>query len=578
MKRLLTLLLLVALVGVASATTLNFQNPGDYTQIQPLSGGAGTGSISWAESGIGGDNYVRVYHSVGISGYTVIALPLPSQSTYAAATEVGGSAGVYSDPCVALLGSSGDYLDGYQMAGGSQTGRWEVKISGGIPKYYVNGELVKTGSALAANPSYIGFGTRSRGDSSLGEGTHYWDDYVYGSAENKYVFGVSESDDEMYVILKDITNPSAAGLAFGSNGTVVNSNNMVGTWSRGNDTTPLTNESITLINYVTGDVYETAYTGNAFSGSHSFDILTNVINNANAPQGLYAITIPNSGAFSNQIWYKSNGASVQWSSKTYSMGDTGSIITVVASGGYWDTSTYTYTLGVMDVYGGWHGDNTTITTQTSTVTHSWNSDTDSPGVYYAVLVATSRSTGVQYIIGFDYTELSSYANFYGTVKDGETQAVISGANVSMTQDGFACNTLSASDGNYTCSGFSTGATLYVNATATGHRQYTYNFTPLAARGVALNITLVPDSPTVVGLGLGGVARDTTYGRPIPGATISITNTTYGESHSVVCNGVGYYLLDEADGIYLTNNRLYQVVGSKTGYSNSITYSLTVVGA
>jgi len=580
MKHLLTLLLLMALVGAAQATTLDFQNPTDFTQINETTN-TGTGSISWSESGIGGNNYVSVYHDnnggIPSTNYaTVFHLTNPSATNYAAATYLGTTQTLFFDVSIVLLDSSKNVLYAFSESTTfpPASSRYEVKISGGIPKIYRNGAVIATGGVIAQNPSYIGFGSASRGNG----GANYWDDYVYGSAENKYVFGVSESDDELFIILSDITNPSAAGLAFGSNGTVVNSNYMIGTWSRGNASTPLTNESINLVYYPTGQIVETTYTGDAFSGSHSFDILTNVINNPNAPMGLYAITIPGSGAYSNQIWYKSNGASVAWSSKTYSMQDSGTIITTILSGGYYDTSTYTYSLGVMDVYGQYHGANTSITTQTSTVTHTWNSDTDSPGVYYAVLTATSRSTGVSYILGYDYTTLSSYVNFAGYVHNAETQAVISGANVSMTQDGTACNTLSAADGNYTCSGFSTGAIWYVNATATGFRQYTFNATPLAAKGVALNITLVPSSPTTSGIAIGGVNRDTTYGRPIGGVIDYITNSTYSESYNATANSVGYYVLDESDGVYLTNGRLYQIIGAKLGYSNSTIYSLTVVGA
>jgi hypothetical protein len=576
MKRLLVLLLILALAGVASATSLNFQNPGDFTQIQSITDTSG--GIGWTESGIGGNNYITVTHYVsGVPSPTgtFFILNSPSSTTYAAATYLGGT-GTYPRASVVLLDSNKNVIWVTTLNAPSMGGRAEIKIVGGYAKTYYNGVLDATSGALLTNPSYVGFGTYS--PFSAGYSSVYWDNYVYGSAENKYVLGLPESDDEMYVILSDITNPSAAGLAFGGNGTVVNSNYMVGTWSRGNSTTPLTNESVQLINYVSGTVYEQTYTGDAFSGSYSFDILTNIINNPSAPMGLYAITIPGSGAYSNQIWYKSNGASVAWSSETYSMQDVGSIITIVAAGDYWDTSTYTYSLGVMDVYGGWHGTNTSITTQTATVTHSWNADTDSPGVYYAVLTATSRSTGVSYILGYDYTTLSSYVNFAGYVHNAETQTVISGANVSMTQDGTACNTLSAADGNYTCSGFSTGAIWYVNATASGFRQYTFNATPLAAKGVPLNITMTPLSPVEIGLAVGGVARDTVYGRPISGATITITNATRSESYVTTANSVGYYLLDETKGVFLTNNGWYQVVGSKLGYSNSTTYSLTVVGA
>jgi hypothetical protein len=285
--------------------------------------------------------------------------------------------------------------------------------------------------------------------------------------------------------------------------------------------------------------------------------------------GLYAITIPGSGAYSNQIWYKSNGASVAWSSKTYSMQDVGSIITIVAAGDYWDTSTYAYSLGVMDVYGGWHGTNTSITTQTATVSHSWDAGTDSPGVYYAVLTATSRSTGVEYIIGFDYTELSSYVNFNGWVNNAQNGTVISGANVSMTQDGTVCNTLSAADGNYTCSGFSTGATWYVNATAADFRQYTFNTTPLAAKGVALNISLEPILPVLSGLAVGGCDRDTTYGRPIKDALVTVRNTTTGLYCYKTTSFTGWYLNDETDCAFQSKVP-YDVWAYKIGYTNSTT--------
>ncbi len=567
MKHLLTLLVLVAIVGAAQATTLNFQNPTDFTQLNFTRHGAG-GSMSWSESMSGGNNYVTTYQGGTVGTGIAFHLVSPLASTYAAATYLGTTQTIYNDVYIALYDSSRNVMYSYQESTSENPSppyKYEVKVVGNVPKIYKNGALKATGTALAVNPSFIGFGSNSRGNA----GSNYFDDYVYGSAENKYVFGVSESDDEMFVILSDITNPSAAGLAFGSNGTVVNSNYMIGTWSRGNASTPLTNESINLVYYPTGQIVETTYTGDAFSGSHSFDILTNVINNPNAPMGFYAITIPGSGAYSNQIWYKSNGASVAWSSKTYSMQDTGSIITVVASGGYWDTSTYTYSLGVMDVYGQYHGANTSITTQTSTVTHTWNSDTDSPGVYYAVLTATSRSTGVSYILGYDYTELSSYVNFNGWVNNAQNQTVIPGANVSMTQDGTTCNTLSAADGTYNCTGFSTGALWYVNATASGFRQYTFNATPLASKGVALNISLEPVSPIVAGLAIGGVNRDTTYGRPVKDATVTVRNTTTGLYCYKTTSMTGWYLNDETDCAFQSATP-YDVWAYKVGYTNSTT--------
>jgi hypothetical protein len=63
---------------------------------------------------------------------------------------------------------------------------------------------------------------------------------------------------------------------------------------------------------------------------------------------------------------------------------------------------------------------------------------------------------------------------------------------------------------------------------------------------------------------------------ITSATISITNTTAGESHSVLTNAAGYYICDTAHSCSLTASRLYSVVGSKTGYGNSSIYHVSVI--
>jgi hypothetical protein len=65
-----------------------------------------------------------------------------------------------------------------------------------------------------------------------------------------------------------------------------------------------------------------------------------------------------------------------------------------------------------------------------------------------------------------------------------------------------------------------------------------------------------------------------YGQPIPGATMLAENLTYGEHYSTTCNSVGGYLFDETNGAVLTHNRVYEVWGSKVGYSNSSVYVVT----
>ena len=577
------ILLAVAVVTISvSATSLNFQNPVDNTSIIAWRVGSPTTStIQWQNSTLGDNNYVVITNQ-GAFTFTGIALPSPSQTTYAAATLITAPAGGGREvPSVVLYDSTGAVLyqcinltDGWTPA--QVQGRWEVKVSGGTAYVYINNSYFANSTPLAANPSYVAFGTMGQSKGGFG-GTLQstsWDDYTYGTGENKYILGLPESDGGVYIILKDIINPSSSGLAYGSTGAVVDSNYMKGTWGRGNlSLTPgsYPNETIELVNYETGTVYSTNYTniGSNLSGSVKIDINTLIINSG-APMGFYALTIPGTGAYSNQIIYKSNGASVAWSAKKYSVGDSGTVITTSTAGGYWDTSTYSYKLAVMDVYGQFHGSNATISTQTQTTAHTWSSS-DNPGVYYAIMYATKLSGGTQYIIGYDYTTLSAYANYAGWVNIDENATILSGANVNMTQGTTICNTTSAADGSYNCTGFSTGSTLYVNATESLYQQYLYNWTPMAAKTVALNITLSPITHTFTGLAIGGVDRETLYGRPIAGAQYTVRNTSLGTYYTKSTNNVGYALCDEGATCMLATKTPYDVWGYKLGYQNSTTY-------
>jgi hypothetical protein len=89
----------------------------------------------------------------------------------------------------------------------------------------------------------------------------------------------------------------------------------------------------------------------------------------------------------------------------------------------------------------------------------------------------------------------------------------------------------------------------------------------------INITLMPTVPTHSGIALVGIARSPPYGRTINSATVDIQNTTapYG-SYSVTTNSVGYYIKNS-----MPNNYLWDIWGSKTGFSNSSIYQKLVTG-
>lgn len=584
MKRALLLVLAVCLLaGSVLAASSNFQDSNGSANSITMTPIFKTvwGYADWVTP-TGGNNYIAVGSTSHSGGEGEIVNAGSSAMTYAAATVLDSEyvSTFGTDSWIQLLSSGGSVIYHVPSPPGtpcaaSVPGRYEIKMSGNVANVYKNGVLFATSGALATNPYYIKF-RYSQGSCAWSDGHVHYDDIVYGESENKYVLGLPNLS---YIIFKDFTDPANSGFAT-SGGAILDSQYMSGTWSRGNDTaTILTNESIELVGYPTGTVYATNYTGSAYYGTVTIDILNNIIN-AGAPEGWYALTIPGTSAYSNWILYTSNGATVSWSSKNYNTGDTGTVIYYVMSGGYWNTTGYNYKVAVLDAFGNFK-QNTTITSSTGSVTHSWSS-TDTTGVYYAWLIATDKTTNVEYILGSDYTELDGYVAFSGYVNN-ETGSVQSGANVSIVQGSTAYNFITDATGNYTTTGtgFVTGASLTFNITKTGYHQYLASLTPLAAKTIALNFTINSTSPAYTGLGIGVIARDgafdgTTitygYGRPIEGTTVYLVNTSNAESYTKITNVAGWCLCDEGTSCFLASKRPYDIWGQKNGYGNSANYT------
>ncbi len=571
MKRLLLLLALMLVVSPVVATRLNFQNPTDATKVTAFGhGNTSINSLSWSETTNGGNNNVIIYYPT--SGYgtgATFALKDPYATTYAAATYTDCWGTLYCNRNGVFLYDANKNIMWHSTDhwSPSQYDRFEVKVNSGYAYWFVNGVLNETSTYLGANPSFIAFGTQIPWE---GGAYQRWDNYVYGDTEQKCIFGLPESDDDKFIILDDFVNDANDGLFNTTSNTQADATNMYSTFGCGNASIDpplvLENQTVQLVNYDTGTVYWTGYTDGKYAGTLTVPIKTNRIDVA-APDGYYGLTIPGTLQYSNLILKRSQGATVAFDRDDYAVNDVAHVNWEVQTGDYWDTSHYTYRASLNDIYGV-EKYGITLTERTGTFDYTFVS-TDDPGVYHAQITATPNTGGNAFWLAVDYAELSSYVNFNGWVNNAQNQTVISGANVSMTQDGTTCNTLSAADGNYTCSGFSTGATWYVNATAMGFRQYTFNTTPLAAKGVALNISLVPDAPTITGLAIGGVDRDTTYGRPIAGATVTVRNTSAELYCYKTTSFTGWYLNDETDCAFQSKTP-YDVWAYEIGYSNSTT--------
>jgi hypothetical protein len=550
MKRMLLALVVVGLlVGLVGATSLNFQDYGDMSSVVCSDG---IGTCTWIQSINGNNNYI---HDAPAGGFYFIQNKNSLQMTYAAATALSSSA---SFLYVRLYDSSHAtlYTNPAFMSG---AGRYEVEVVGGTATIYKNGIKVYNSTPLSVNPSYIGFGT-------VTGTTADWDDIVYGDAENKYIFGNPEPG--AYILKKDFVTPASTGFAF-ANGTIVSSNNMSSTWGKSN-ITYLGNETIVIQNVDTGTIYGTRYTRYASSGNVTW-ALADEIFNSGAPYGRYYVTIPGTGAVSEEIWYLGSGATISFDEDTYSGQDTATM-TYSVLGAYWDTSTYSYSIDVVSGTTGATMQSTAISSSSGTEDYTFTS-TDPLGVYYAIVKATKYSDGSVIWMNYDYAELTSYVTIEGYVVDAETGLPISGANINITQNSIINNLTTIADGNYSATNYLSDAPITINATAPLHRQYTYTFTPLIAKTIDLNISLVNITPTVDELGIGGVAHDSAYGQPLAGTLATGENLTHTVDN--VSTFTGYYLLGEGD---LLNESYYNVSGSKAGYSNSSIGSVYVNGS
>jgi hypothetical protein len=600
MKRLLLVLVLVVCIGAVSATNLNFQNPTDNNSITHRYTSA-THTLNWVESATGGNNYVITKGgstSYAFSGFT---LPNSYAATYAAATFTGSTThDGRSQPGVAFFDAAGTLTYNTGIYGDSWSDppqRVEVKITGGTAYIYSNGILRVTKTGLTQTPSFIGFGwngANSGGSYGTAVNSIYWDDYVYGQTENKYVFGLPESDDNKFIILEDIVNSANDGLFNTTSNTQTDANYMYGTWARGNVSleAEYNNESVNLINYVDQTVWHTNYTGDtATRGSVTIDIKTNVID-AGAPDGIYVLTIPGSGQYSNRIVKKSTGGTIYFDRDVYSRGETANV-TYEMTPDCWDQSTYTYHLLIIDGLTGERVYDATIPSGTSYRTGTFDytfADDDNIGVYYAAIegVVTATPTTAHWFAA-DYAELSSYMSFYGYVNDGETETPIPGANVTISQYANSVTyAYDSPDGSYNSYGYNlrSGLNTVFNITASGYDQYYVSLITASARQKYLNFTL-EKTPTYAGIGIGGVAREGVlgvdnavtygYGAPIEGATVYVYNTTENETYTTTTNSAGWYLCDNGALCYLVNARPYIVQGNKSGYNPSPTYPVTVTG-
>lgn len=574
MKRILLVLAMVLVVGIASAT-IDFQAPSDAELMNATNCTTFCGNQPnpFYVANVSGGN---AYFDNGAGGSMVATA---QTTTYWAATikRISVVGGGYIR--VALLDENYGALDTINTPtiDVGVPHRYEVNIVSGVPYLYIDGiwKYNKT-SAMTKNPSYIW--VYSTYNSGYAE--HSVDDITYGESDSKTVLGLPETG--AYYIKNDMVNPAASGFYNATTGGLISSNYVSTTFSRSNLSGNVGNESIYLINQYTGTVYETKYTGSACTGTVYWDVGSSLIS-AGAPYGWYQIKL-NTTLSEERLSLIANGANIYFDADEYSQGDSATVTYLVDSD-YWIPGEYTYRIDIVDVYGTVHHTEN-IATSSGDVTFTWDTTEDTQGVYYAEIIADRITDGEDILLNYDYATLTATFGFNGYVNAAQTALPIGAANVTYAQGDTMVNTSSGFDGNYSALGFLTGIPIWSNTSATGYQTQNFTFTVQNGHTITRNITLNETAPSYTGLGIGGVCRDgiftdpntitNGYGRPVPSATCHLLNTTHSESYTTAGNNAGGYLFDESGSVFLTTARVYDLWCERSGYSNSPNY--TVVAA
>lgn len=563
MKRLLLLLALLLMVQGVSATNIiadDFQDgTNSYNREVYRNPTFGTGCSNYQDPDYAENRvlYQGAYTTCGLGSTSPAA-------SYWAYTNIKPLASVtYVN--VYFYNSSWTQIGSFD-APSSSGYRIEYKYIDGNILYYVNGVysgVAVTSATLGGNiPVYIGLGDGGHSEPYLFDDIIIETNYL-----DRTVTDMVDSPPYTWTLQLD-PSTLAYGL-FNAAGTKIRTSPVYVRYVK-NDTSSST---ITMVNSV-GTVVDSKGVS-ATRGVVSFN--PGLLYTNSSPYGPVYFRID--GSVLSQGMMLSivrSGASVAFNQASYTKGDTATVSYSI-EGSYWDTGTYTYKIQTQDVFGNIWATNT-ITTQTGSVSVDF---TDAEqGVYYAILIATPIAGGDAIWMNYDSAEVSAYMKYVGGIYDAESEAQItSNVTVNITQ-GSITDTIYTETGVYNSTNglaFGTGSLTTFTVSATGYQTSVTSFTPMIAKTITKNITLIRSSPTCpTGICLGGLANETVYSRPVANVTIAVTNATYEESYSTSTNSVGWYNLGESDGVFFTNGRCYHVTASKTGYTGN-TYLKCVVG-
>lgn len=405
----------------------------------------------------------------------------------------------------------------------------------GSPHFHIyrNGALVGETATASTIPYKVYFYFRT-----TYAGYFQFGDIVIGDTEEKNV--VSTIPDTWFVA-KDVFNSAFTGL-YSATDTQVYTDKMHCTYATDDGS-----GTVKVAHVGTGTVVNTT-TVSSYAGVITYN-LTTMLFNSGAPYGKYRVYIDGSTA-EDYFWYKAiatSGTSIQWDKSQYAKGETATVTFSIAEPN-WDTELYTYRIEIWD-------ENTEQKTSTlitsrpvgATKTYSIDVGTTFPqtGTYYAVLTATDKSSGTEYLLVYDdaYIMLPGSGEVWvqGETYDATTNSTLSSCTVTATQLGVDQTTTSNATGWYEITtGLVTDWSLGVNASKSGYVGYKMDFTPVIEGVYRVDVPLVP------------------AGGPEPGYSSNATTAYYnssvdGTAIGGLCWQGPYWTLSEGCNITITGD-------------------------
>lgn len=576
-KSILCLLVLACLIVPVSAwsDTLNNQDRTYYVYGGPFSYAARSGYL----------DTLQIQSAAHESWNTLITANSSTSSNYFAVDFSNTNAYNNANDCIGLLDANRNAFYGYPwfsngLLGSSSTVRRIEFVRSGTNIYvYYDGTL---GTTLENIPGNLSF--------SYSIGTHNptWSDIWYA---DDISFGQSFADTGLisvmphsWYIKSDMIDPSNFAM-IDSNGNQVYADHFNVQWSLGAyadgwqaaQNPPNTRYKITIM-APNGNLCYNEYINissfGAATGIISIPMNNTYIGSYPIEYGMYWVRMYDGTAVKSVDYFYvlGTGASVLWGQSAYPTGSTATVSYSI-SPSYYDTTTYNYEIKVLDAYGTVKKTQT-VSGSTGSISFTMDSSSYADGVYYAELVAVTKSDASEIVMNYGLTEVNSYIPITGYVVNQDNVA-LQGASVNITQGTSTLVSVSNASGYFSSSNnWLSGSEINITTTLSGYYPDYNLITPLSADTINLTIPLLNLTPTHSGVAIGGFVKDSQYHSAIPGATIYLRINGTSETPSTTTgNGASYYIFNG-----LVNGTTYDVWSQKTGFANSTVEQKLAVGA